>query len=117
MPFLAGWHGVQADEDERERALEAQERGGQPPPPPPLIAAAAAAADGSDGPYGLVRHKALPLPCVSTVFLSETVPFHAVLHNTPGARAGGRRNRAGARASRQEFEGTVFLLCFHCLSS
>eukprot|EP01051_Picozoa_sp_SAG22_P016651 SAG22_NODE_2393_length_2622_cov_2.419738_4_plen_69_part_00 len=26
--------------------------------------------------------KALPLPCVSTVFLSKTVPFHAVLHNT-----------------------------------
>eukprot|EP01051_Picozoa_sp_SAG22_P006258 SAG22_NODE_403_length_11012_cov_12.141024_10_plen_124_part_00 len=28
-----------------------------------------------------VSHKALPLPCVSTVFLSKTVPFHAVLHN------------------------------------
>eukprot|EP01051_Picozoa_sp_SAG22_P006585 SAG22_NODE_436_length_10519_cov_21.912188_5_plen_84_part_00 len=26
--------------------------------------------------------KALPLPCVSTVFLSKTVPFHVVLHNT-----------------------------------
>eukprot|EP01051_Picozoa_sp_SAG22_P011976 SAG22_NODE_1203_length_5178_cov_1.734200_3_plen_347_part_00 len=33
---------------------------------------------------GKVSHKALPLPCVSTVFLSKTVPFHAVLHNTRG---------------------------------
>eukprot|EP01051_Picozoa_sp_SAG22_P020978 SAG22_NODE_4443_length_1268_cov_1.579127_1_plen_115_part_00 len=33
-------------------------------------------------PAGLVRHKALPLPCVSTVFLSKTAPFLAVLHNT-----------------------------------
>eukprot|EP01051_Picozoa_sp_SAG22_P014126 SAG22_NODE_1670_length_3847_cov_30.303895_6_plen_169_part_00 len=48
-----------------------------------------AALVGESEPYGReldrwrqVRTKALPLPCVSTVFLSKTVPFHAVLHNT-----------------------------------
>eukprot|EP01051_Picozoa_sp_SAG22_P009154 SAG22_NODE_743_length_7504_cov_4.816745_4_plen_191_part_00 len=38
-----------------------------------------------------VSHKALPLPCGSTAFLSKTVPFHAVLHNTQGKKKGGSK--------------------------
>eukprot|EP01051_Picozoa_sp_SAG22_P013188 SAG22_NODE_1451_length_4395_cov_4.435987_6_plen_97_part_00 len=34
---------------------------------------------------GQVSHKALPSPCGPTVFLSNAMPIHAVLHNTPAA--------------------------------
>eukprot|EP01051_Picozoa_sp_SAG22_P015580 SAG22_NODE_2055_length_3069_cov_2.983502_3_plen_283_part_00 len=61
-----------------------------------------------------VSCKALPLPCVSTVFLSKTAPFHAVLHNTQararpapdrGVRdAGVRGARGGQQAGEQRPE-------------
>eukprot|EP01051_Picozoa_sp_SAG22_P008749 SAG22_NODE_687_length_7913_cov_2.611851_2_plen_167_part_00 len=50
-----------------------------------------------------LSHKALPLSCVSTVFLSKAVPFHAVLHNTQrcGWPASRPRQRATTRPTRQ----------------
>eukprot|EP01051_Picozoa_sp_SAG22_P000270 SAG22_NODE_6_length_41368_cov_49.702222_13_plen_206_part_00 len=42
-----------------------------------------------------VSCKALHLPCVFTVFLSKTMPFHAVLHNTQEAEAGRGQGKAG----------------------
>eukprot|EP01051_Picozoa_sp_SAG22_P012760 SAG22_NODE_1356_length_4631_cov_2.105693_8_plen_131_part_00 len=41
-----------------------------------------------------VRTEALPLPCVSTVFLSKTVPFRAVLLDRPGSTGRARRARS-----------------------
>eukprot|EP01051_Picozoa_sp_SAG22_P000268 SAG22_NODE_6_length_41368_cov_49.702222_11_plen_132_part_00 len=55
----------------------------------------------NDHPYGdsagqlQVSHKALPLSCVSTAFLSKTVACHAVLHNTQGALMGRGNAAAG----------------------
>eukprot|EP01051_Picozoa_sp_SAG22_P003330 SAG22_NODE_161_length_16908_cov_39.687965_8_plen_320_part_00 len=62
--------------------------------------------DGGDSPFVDVRqqvgHKALPLPCVSTVFLAKTVPFHAVFHNT---QAGGKKQSKQQQQQDEEDEG------------
>eukprot|EP01051_Picozoa_sp_SAG22_P006262 SAG22_NODE_403_length_11012_cov_12.141024_14_plen_155_part_00 len=84
---------------------------------------------------GQVSHKALPLPCASTVCLSKTAPFLAVrLHSTgtdlhASLPALGLAERDGQPAEGLHHElcvsckalsfccaSTVFLLCFHCLS-